>query len=69
MHLRSENEFWSNTDQNNEFKDAIVLEPVPLAFLSPKPVIPDEEFEKEIDLMMMDYGSMDAEPSSSHDLV
>ncbi|RZC56459.1 hypothetical protein C5167_015303 [Papaver somniferum] len=51
------------------FGDVIVLEPVSLASLPPEHVITDEEFEKEIDLMMMDSGSMDVEPSSAHDLV
>lgn len=51
------------------FGDVIVLEPVSLASLPPEHVITDEEFEKEIDLTMMDSGSMDVESYSAHDLV
>lgn len=46
-----------------------MLEPVPLATLPPEPVVTDEEFEKEIDLMMMDSDTMEADPSLVHDLV
>ncbi|XP_026457627.1 uncharacterized protein LOC113358311 isoform X2 [Papaver somniferum] len=53
--------------QNDEFKDAILLDHMPLAFLPPEPVITDEEFEKEVDLMMMDDGSMAEDTSMAHD--
>lgn len=69
MNANSESDFVSNSDQNSEFKDAIILEPMSLASHPPEPVVTDEEFDKEINLIMMDFGSMDAEPSSAHDLV
>ncbi|KAI3862068.1 hypothetical protein MKX03_001511, partial [Papaver bracteatum] len=55
--------------QNDEFRDTITLEPMPLSTLPPELVITNEEFEKEVDLMMMDHDSMTAEPSLAHDLV
>lgn len=58
----------SDNAQNDDFKDAIILEPVPLDTLPPEPIVTDEEFEKEIDLMMLDSSSMDAETSEAHDL-
>ncbi|KAI3862645.1 hypothetical protein MKW92_031240, partial [Papaver armeniacum] len=49
---------------------AVVLEPTPIATLPPEPVVTDEDFDKEVNLMMVDtFDSMDAEPSSAHDLV
>ncbi|KAI3866679.1 hypothetical protein MKW92_039905, partial [Papaver armeniacum] len=69
MPLSSENEFLINIIQVDDFKDSIVFEPLPLASLPPEPAITDEEFEKEIDLMMLDSNSMAADTSSSHDIV
>ncbi|KAI3867973.1 hypothetical protein MKX03_035189, partial [Papaver bracteatum] len=69
MHSSLDNGFSSNVDQNDEFKDAIVLEHLLLASLPPEPVITDEEFKNKIDLMMMDSDSMDVGPSSDHDIV
>ncbi|KAI3872678.1 hypothetical protein MKX03_004253, partial [Papaver bracteatum] len=49
---------------------AIILEPTPISTLPPKPLLTDEDFEREVSLMMVDtMDSMDAEPSSAHDLV
>ncbi|KAI3915769.1 hypothetical protein MKW92_023132, partial [Papaver armeniacum] len=71
MHSSQDNGFIFNADQNEEFKNELVLEPVPvpLASLPPEPVVMDEEFEKDIDLMMMDTVSMVAEPPVAHDHV
>ncbi|XP_026452841.1 uncharacterized protein LOC113353462 [Papaver somniferum] len=51
------------------FSDRDVLEPTSIATLPPEPIVTDEEFQKEVNLMMMDtVDSMDAEPSLAHDL-
>ncbi|XP_026445212.1 uncharacterized protein LOC113345752 [Papaver somniferum] len=52
-----------------ELKDGIILEPMPLAFLPPEPVITDEDFEKEVDLMMLDQDTMTDAPDMAHDPV
>ncbi|XP_026390311.1 uncharacterized protein LOC113285751 isoform X2 [Papaver somniferum] len=62
-----EHELLSVPSQTEDFKDAIILEPLPLASLPPEPVITDEEFEREVDLMMMDDDSMAEDPSTAHD--
>lgn len=69
LHANHDNGFAFNADHNEDIKDGLVLEPVPLATLPPEPVVTDEEFEKEIDLMMMDSDTMEADPSLVHDLV
>ncbi|KAI3862575.1 hypothetical protein MKX03_037679, partial [Papaver bracteatum] len=69
MHANSDIGFAYNDENNEELLEAAILEPIPLTMLPPEPEITDEEFEKEINLMMMDSDSMDAEPSSAHDLV
>ncbi|XP_026459111.1 uncharacterized protein LOC113359741 [Papaver somniferum] len=47
----------------------MILEPMPLSMLPSEPDITDEEFEKEVDLMMMDSYPMEAVPLDAHDLV
>ncbi|XP_026384062.1 uncharacterized protein LOC113279597 [Papaver somniferum] len=55
-------------DHKEVFSEPLILEPLPLSMLPPEPEITDEEFEKEVDLMMMDTDSMYAEPSDAHGL-
>ncbi|KAI3894319.1 hypothetical protein MKX03_029321, partial [Papaver bracteatum] len=64
-----EQELESAPSQSEVFNDTIILEPLPLASLPPEPVITDEKFEREVDLMMMDYDSMAENPSAAHDMV
>ncbi|XP_026435978.1 uncharacterized protein LOC113333788 [Papaver somniferum] len=63
------NDLMNDIDHNDESLDNVILEPIPLASLTPEPVITDEEFEKEIDLMMLDSDPLAAETSHSHDLL
>lgn len=69
MHSSSDNGFATMVEQTELPLEALILEPMPLEMLPPEPEITDEDFEKEVDLMMMDSDSMDAEPSGAHDLV
>lgn len=66
--LSSGNDIMNDCDHNDEFLDNVILEPMPLAALPPEPVISNEEFEKEIDLMMLDSDLMAADTSPAHDL-
>lgn len=59
--------FMREPSQNEEFKEPIMLEPMPLATLPPEQIITDEEFEREVDLMMMDGDSMAVDISMTHD--
>lgn len=63
-----ETDFGNPNNHNSDLKEVLVLEPMSLSMLPQEPVVTDEEFDKEIDLMMMDPSSMDAEPSSAHNL-
>lgn len=52
----------------NEMNYTLLLEPVPLDTLPPEPFISNEEFDKEVNLMMNEsVDTMDVEPSSVHD--
>ncbi|KAI3846000.1 hypothetical protein MKX03_009528, partial [Papaver bracteatum] len=59
----------NGTDHNDARLDNIILEPMPIASLPPEPVISNEEFDKEIDLMMLDSDPMAVETSHARDLV
>ncbi|XP_026384902.1 uncharacterized protein LOC113280499 [Papaver somniferum] len=69
MPCNSENVILGNIVPNDEFKDNLILEPMPISMLPLEPVVTEEEFEKEIDLMMLDSDSMALETSTAHDLV